>query len=57
MFAEARKAKMDLAALGAQLATRKAELEAQSERGWAHVPRNKALKKPCANDSASWGAH
>jgi hypothetical protein len=27
MFAEARKAKMDLAALGAQLAERKAELE------------------------------
>ena len=43
MFAEARKAKMDLAALGAKLATRKAELAAESERGWAHVPRNKAL--------------
>ncbi len=43
MFAEARKAKMDLAALGEQLATRKAELEAAAERGWAHVPRNKAL--------------
>ena len=43
MFAEARKAKMDLAALGAKLATRKAELEAESERGWAHVPRNKSL--------------
>ena len=43
MFAEARKAKMDLAALAAKLATRKAELAAESERGWAHVPRNKAL--------------
>jgi hypothetical protein len=43
MSAEARKAKMDLVALGAQLATRKTEIEAESERGWAHVPRKKAL--------------
>ena len=43
MFAEARKAKMDLVKLGAQLAARKAELEAESQRGWTHVPRNNAL--------------
>ena len=41
MLAEARKAKMDLAALGARLAARKAELESESEGGWAHVPTNK----------------
>jgi len=43
MSAEARKTKMDLVALGTQLATRKTELAAESERGWAHVPRKKAL--------------
>jgi len=42
MSAEARKAKMDLVALGAQLATRKTEIEAESECGWAHVPRKKS---------------